>query len=414
MTVFNALVKNHLSRSAANEKRNNCEKVQTFLQNSPKVALINLITRTPLTRHSIPRIRSNQEAMIVKVASELKRTGLDIDLYVSDAYEPEIKENLEVRIFYLPTLLKSIFWPTCLPFTPQLGRRLINNYDIVVCSEAFQLSTVLAVMAKIVSKKKMKLFVWQEMARHQRLFNQWFSIVFYKLILKYLLDQHISYYIPRSELAAQFLMKQGISSNKITSVIPNGIDSTVFFPDTSLQKQNYIFYPCRLVHSKGVDILLRAFAIVYKKIPGLHLRIQGDGPDLEKYQQMAARLEIDKVVKFDIQRRNHDEMRCLYQQALLTVISSRADLVLFSAMESIACATPVIISSGVDFHENFLDSKGGLVFENENHVDLAQKIVAVLSDMPSRQRMEEEAALKSQAFTNSTISRKMMAVILSS
>ncbi|HEC93679.1 MAG TPA: glycosyltransferase [Candidatus Atribacteria bacterium] len=377
------------------------------------VAIINLITRTPLERKKAPKVNSNRDAMIVKFARELQIQGIDLDLYISDAYKPINEEKMDVNVIYLPTRLKFIFWPSCLPFTPTLFNKLRNKYDVVICSESFQWSTVFAVLAKIFSfKKKMKIIVWQEMAKYQRLFKKILSLIFYKVGLRFFLDKYIDKYIPRSQLAKKFLLKQNIEEKKITQSIPHGVDQNVFYYDPNIKKENYIFSPSRLVHSKGVDVLLKAFAIVSKKIKNIELIIQGEGPKYEEYKALSKKLNIESKVKFCTERLNHTQMRIRYQKALVTVISSRSDNVTFSDMESIVCGTPVIISNGADSHINFLDGKGGMIFNSEDWSQLSDLLLKIIRDTSFRKHKEKETLEKSKLYFNSYLSKLFMKVIL--
>ncbi len=377
-----------------------------------KTAIINLITRTSLNRKTPSEIHSNKDAMIVKFVSEINTQGWELDLYISDAYKPIKDENLGIKICYLPTLFQKIFWPARLPFTPSLFWELKNNYDSVICSEAFQWSTIISVLAKLFSfKKKMKIVVWQEMAKHQKIFKRYPSLFFYKIILKYFLDYFISCYVPRSERARIFLMKQGIKAKKITPVISHGYDQDIFFTNSQVRKERYIFSPSRLVFSKGIDVLLKAFALVCQKIDDLDLIIQGEGPLHRECVELSRNLGVYEKVKFDIQRLNHNEMRERYQKAVITVISSRSDNVIFSDMESIACGTPVILSTGADSHANYCDGKGGTFFKSEDYKQLADIMIAMLKSPLEQKRLENEAIDKSCRYRNSYIANQFLDII---
>ncbi len=374
-----------------------------------KIAIINLITRTSLCRQKVVRIQSNKDAMIVKFVKEMRDQGVPLDLYVSDAYKPVNDEDLDFKIHYLPNRFPKIFWPSRIPFTPSLFKELRDSYDIVICSESFQWSTVIAVFAKIFSfKKKIKIVVWQELAKHQSVFRGWPSIFFHKVILRYFLDHFISGYVPRSQLAAKFLIQQGINAQKVTTPIPHGYDQAIFFNDPYVKKERYLFSPSRLVSSKGVDILLHAFALVCQRVDNLELIIQGEGPMQEEYAALSRHLKINERVHFDSHRLTHDEMRKRYQKALVTVVSSRADNVIFSDMESMACGTPVILSTGIDSHENYQDGVGGRYFKNEDYQQLADILFNIVNDESLRKQMEEGALKKSFLYKNSYISKQFI------
>lgn len=377
-----------------------------------KIAIVNLITRTSLCRNVLPEIQSNRDAMIVKFVEELRSAGAEADLFVSDSYKPVNDDRLPINIHYLPTRFKKLFLPSRIPFTPSLVKALANSYDIVVCSETFQWSTVLAVLAKIFSfKRRMKVVVWQEIAKHQKIFGKWPSIIYHKVILKFVLGSFIDAYIPRGKAAAEFLKRQGINPNKITAIVPHGIDQKIFFSRPGGEKERYLFSPSRLVESKGIDILLQAFAMVCQDNDDVKLIIQGEGPLKEQYKALSKLLDIDDRVSFDETRLDHNAMRQRYQRSLATVISSREDLTIFSDMESISCGTPVVISSGVDSHINYKDGKGGASFNNGDYQQLAGILKELIRNPSMRRRMETEAVRKSERFHNSRLVREFMNIL---
>ena len=371
------------------------------------VAIVNLITQTSLLRHKAPVVLSNKEAMIVAFARALQKQDVRVDVFVSDAYKPGQKEEAGVPVIYLPTIWKQVFWPSCIPFTPRLLTHLQERYDAIVCSEVFQAATLLAVVSRLRSRKKIPVFIWQEMARHQRLGGQFLSKLYHSLIVKFFLDRHIARYIPRSELARRFLIEQGIASDKISDIIPHGIDFTKFYHDPSICKERYIFSPSRLVEAKGVDVLLKAFALVAREVQDVTLVIQGDGPGLPEYRQLAEELGCGEKVIFSTARVGHDEMRRKYQKAIVTVIASRRDNVIFSDMESMACGTPVIISDGADSHRNFMDHRGGAVFPREDHQSLARHILPFVNNRSFCEVMERDALARAALFNNDHLARQL-------
>ena len=150
-----------------------------------RIAVVNLITRTP-TKHKVPPIDSNKDAMIVKLALEIQAHGHEVVLYVSDLYKPMNNEDFGLEVVYLKTHFR---WLPELPFVPSLIGQLRKNYDIILTSEAFQWATIFAVLAQLSSLKcKPKIFVWQELAIHQRALWRLPSIFFHQILLRFLLD----------------------------------------------------------------------------------------------------------------------------------------------------------------------------------------------------------------------------------
>ena len=375
--------------------------------------MINLITRTPLSRKIIPQIISNKDNIIVNFCTALKSNGINVDLFISDAYKPVIEERLDIKTIYLKTLLKRIFLPSRLPFVPSLFLYLRNKYDNVICVEAFQWSTVIAVVAKLFSfRRKMSIYVLQELSHHNKYLLEIPSRIYYGLILKYLLDKHIRLYMPFSERSRNFLLANGIKKGKIGKTISHGYNQNVFFQEKNInESENYIFAPLILINVKGVDTLLKAFSIVRKKDPDVELIIQGDGPEFNNYENMARNLNILEKIKFNRERVSHNKMRTLYNRALITVIPSRRELCNLSTRESIACGTPVIVSDGIDDCSIFDDGKGGLVFKKGDYVQLSELITKMIGDHEYRKAMGNWALQKAEMFKHERLSKLFAEII---
>jgi len=226
------------------------------------------------------------------------------------------------------------------------------------------------------------------------------------------LDKFISLYIPRGTRAKNFLISQKINQNKITNPISHGVDQAYFYYDPHAKKENYIFSPSRLVSSKGINMMLNAFAIVHKRNNRINLVIQGEGPGLNEYERLAKKLNIEKNVFFCTLRATHDEMRVKYQKALATVICSTSDLMIFSAMESVACGTPLIVSKGADIYAEFENGKDALIFEKNDHIQLASFITQIIEDESLRAMMVKNTLEKARFFQQDHLVKKFKDIIL--
>lgn len=97
----------------------------------------------------------------------------------------------------------------------------------------------------------------------------------------------------------------------------------------------------RLVSSKGYDLLLTALAELVPTLPGLRLRIVGDGPLRNQLADQAARLGLSRHVEF-LGARGVDEVRSELSRADLFVISSRDEGLPRTLLEATAAGVPVV------------------------------------------------------------------------
>ena len=369
-----------------------------------KIAFVNVITRTP-TKGVVPIIQSNKDAMAVRLAKDMCNEGVDVDLFVSDLYKANRAEQFDFPIFYLRTFLRRI--PE-IPFVPSLILHVWHtDYDIIFLSEAFQWSTVFAVIGSIFKRQKPCLLIWQEMAIHQKTLRKLPSKFFYRIFLRFFLDFFITGYIPRSESALTFLLREGVKNNKIYPVISHGIANDTFFPEK--KDRSYLFAPSRLViYDKGLDVLLSAIKILMQKHPQIKLIIQGTGPDEEKVRSLISKMGLENTVDLRNFHVTSEDMRTLYQGALATIIASRRDNVVLSSMESALCGTPVVMSDAIDNSSDFNDNIGGFVFKNEDSANLAKIISEKVLLSNCQQKIQDDVLRKSEKYKNRNVARLLV------
>lgn len=369
-----------------------------------KIAIINPITRTP-TNHVVPKIGSNRDAMIVKLTGEMAALGHEVDLFVSDLYKPDVDEDVGVTVIYLKTYFAR--FPE-IPFMPSLITQLRGKYDVILTSEAFQWATLFAVVARLFSfHRRPRVYVWQELSVHQRMLRSFPSLFFHRIALP-VFGPGIDGFIPRGERAARFLLAQGVRKEKMLPAISHGVDQTRFSNDHRSGDKTYFLSPSRLIIEKGIPTLLEALGRLRDEGVAVKLIIVGDGPDADELMKLATSLGVAAQVEFMRQRVDHHVMRDLYNNAIATVIASRRDFMLFSIMESLVCATPVIVSEAVDISENIARAGGGIVVPVDDSQSLASAMLELFRDKTLRSQYSEQAGEVGRGFTNDHVAQALI------
>ncbi len=147
------------------------------------------------------------------------------------------------------------------------------------------------------------------------------------------------------------------------SIIPNLVDEE-FFKAAENEKRNksFTFFSLgRMVDQKGIDILLKAFALLKSKVK---LRIGGDGPELNKYKNLAKDLNIDHHIAW-LGQLKKEEALSEYQNCDAFVLPSRHESMGVVFAEAMACGKPVIgtICGGP---EEFIDDSIGYLVRIED------------------------------------------------
>lgn len=187
----------------------------------------------------------------------------------------------------------------------------------------------------------------------------------------------------------------GIDIDKINSIAPAKLN------------RKYIIVARRLVHDKGIDILIDAFASVLKHEPDLYLYIVGDGDEKENLQNQVRRLSIENQVIFT-GGIPLEKLIAYLKGAIIHVCPSRIEGGGIVNIEASACGC-VPIGSNVDGIPEYIhDNKTGLLFETENAKDLADKIILLLKNNKIRSQLKENGYLFAKKFDISVIAKEYL------
>ena len=142
----------------------------------------------------------------------------------------------------------------------------------------------------------------------------------------------------------------------------------------------YILYFGRLSKEKGIDILLQAYADYLRSTQKpLSLIIAGTGNERSELERIARELNISDLVKF-IGFKSGDELLSIIKGARCTVMPSIwYENMPYSAIESLACGTPIIGSRIGGIPELVIDGRTGITFEPGDADELSEGIARMAS-----------------------------------
>jgi glycosyltransferase involved in cell wall biosynthesis len=229
-----------------------------------------------------------------------------------------------------------------------------------------------------------------------------------------------------SDGVRQDLIQLGVDREKI-AVIPSGakVDKFVIeFDVDAFRKQNgisnrdvTITYTGSFELWKGVDVLIKAFATVLKKVENCKLVLVGGGArDLIKARELIKGLEICAerilLIGFVSQSEVAKYLKISDIGVIPTVGTSiglryTSPLKLF---EYIAAGLPIVISDLPSARE-ILKEDQAVFFESENDNDLADKLVNLIHDKEKRERLGFLMSQMARDFTYEQRCQKVTKVI---
>lgn len=172
------------------------------------------------------------------------------------------------------------------------------------------------------------------------------------------------------------------------SVVPNGIDTQIFYPLPSIQRE-----PFRLIVTnssdialKGLHILLRAIAELVPTHPQIKLIVVGMPKKKSPIHRLIRDLQLAKRVHFT-GRIPQDEYLLNYARAWAAVVPSLYEGFGLPAGEAMACGVPVISTTGGALPEVVGDA--GLLVPPGDHHALAKAIARVCDNTQLAQNLSQ-------------------------
>lgn len=195
-----------------------------------------------------------------------------------------------------------------------------------------------------------------------------------------------------TQTAVQVVQRNDL--RKMALVVSNGVDLSKFHVGNNgaYLKEKYkipgepiLLYVGRIDQEKNIDMVLRALALVTKKI-NIHFVVAGDGEKKGDLKKLIKELNLEKFVSFTGYVLNED-LHNLYRIADCFIIAGAAELQSLVTMEAMASGLPVIALNVLALPELVKPGVNGYLFERDDINSLAQDITRIFSDDLLRKKM---------------------------
>ena len=376
----------------------------------------------------IKRKESISDCMISNFARGFIELGHQVTLLASAEFMPTGKdEGLPFDVIYFPSQLPRVFKPSLLPWPRGMRQWLkqhAGGYDLVITSEAFQISSLIA--SRVCPSR---LIIWQEMDRHQRLLFKLPSRLWHNTVVR-LLMRDVTV-VPRSEPAREFI---GRYSRRVSDVtVDHGTDARVLHPGEEHDKAFIVV--SQLVKRKNVDSIITKFArlVTREEYQDYRLDIIGDGDQASELERQVATLvarEEYKDYRLDIigdgdqagelQRQvstlgignnvtfhgflSHARLADRLRRALALLVDTSSDLNMVTIAEAITSGTPVVTNTKPSTARFIRENGLGIVRDGWDENDLIQIIAGY-------DRMHDACVAAGKELTNVACARKMIHVL---
>lgn len=181
------------------------------------------------------------------------------------------------------------------------------------------------------------------------------------------------------------LLSAGVLDRRIR-IIRNGIDLRRF--DRAEDGNRRVGLVGRLAPEKGVDLFLRAAAMVLAEMPETQFVIAGDGPERAALESLIAQLGIGKRVTLAGQM---DDMRGFYASLHVLVSASRQEGLPIALLEGMASRLPVVATAVGEVPKLVIHERTGLLVPPNDAESLGQAMLRLLRDDALRSTLAEAA-----------------------
>jgi glycosyltransferase involved in cell wall biosynthesis len=177
-------------------------------------------------------------------------------------------------------------------------------------------------------------------------------------------------------------------ARKDATVIPMGIDLSVFSPSIGDSVPGRIVAVCALLPRKGLDVLIRALAIAREHNRSIHLVIAGAGPERQNLVELADKLSVGQAVSL-VGRVPRASLVSLYRSGVGFCQPARVDNFPTAVIEAMACGLVPLVSDFGALPEMVADA--GLVHPSGNADLLAAQLLALVGDANHRRQLAATA-----------------------
>jgi len=251
--------------------------------------------------------------------------------------------------------------------------------------------------------------------RHIKLDFEWMKKISWKFTIGFYNRAHLI--LSPSKSLADELVKEGLKCS--ISVLKNSINVDLFKPleDASAReaikksfgvKKRSICYMGRLSYEKSIDQVIRAFALINKKMPELNLMLIGDGPERKNLEKLARDLEVnDSVISTGSLLYNGDLVRALQANDLF-VSASKSENMPLSVLEAMAVGLPMVLVKEKGLAELIEENVNGVFAKTDDPADLAEKIMFLLSSPDLLAKFSRGSRQIAMEYSNGKVTELLM------
>ena len=203
---------------------------------------------------------------------------------------------------------------------------------------------------------------------------------------------------------------KNISDKFNCRVVWNAVDKVFLKSESNSQMpENQLLYVGRLAHEKGIDRLLKGFAIALESRPGLQLGIVGYGEQEKEMKSLTESLRLQDSVRF-LGGVSPLRISKMLEKTNVFVLPSRYENCPVSLLEAQVKGVPCLVTENGASELVLLPGNGLSVKDDGSGRQLAQGILKIFEQLSSFDRLEIQKRALSE-FSPEVFAKKMFSLI---
>ncbi len=179
-------------------------------------------------------------------------------------------------------------------------------------------------------------------------------------------------------------------------IVYGGVDTSLYTPGIK-SKHPLVLCLGRLKEYKSVPVFIRVAKKILQDMPSVEFVIAGDGEEKQALMALVKKLKLEKHITFTGAVTEEEKVR-LYQRAWVFVNPSLMEGWGMTTIEANACGTPVVASNVGGLRDSVYNLHSGYLVPYGDVDVFAQRIMELLQDDDTRNRMSEEATAWARNF----------------
>ncbi|MBU2036696.1 glycosyltransferase [Patescibacteria group bacterium] len=331
---------------------------------------------------------------------------------------PDISlENLQV--FRLPSL-PALVYPGerfTLPIGITLWQMKKFNPSVIHLHTPFSVGWEAVLMSKILKIPLVGTHhtFYNHYLKHVKLDFEWMKKISWKFTIGFY--NHCDLILSPSNSLADELIKEGLERS--IGVLQNSIDINLFKPlenQTAGEevkkffgvKNRSVCYMGRLSYEKSIDQVIRAFALINKKMPDLNLMIIGDGPERKNLEKLAKDLNVNNSVIFTGSLLYNGNLVKALQANDLFISASKSENMPLSILEAMAVGLPMVLVKEKGLAELIQENVNGIFARTDDPADIAEKVLFLLSNTDLLNKFSQGSRQMAMEYSNGKVTDLLM------